>query len=60
MKKHKILITVEGGVIQDISNIPENTEVEVYDYDCDEYPNDNNNVEVDEDGDEYWKSVWDR
>lgn len=60
MKKHKILITVDGGIIQDICDIPDNIEIEVHDYDCDEYETDDNNVETDENGDEYWKSIWSR
>jgi hypothetical protein len=35
MIKNKILITVEGGVIQHITGIPEGTEIEVQDFDKD-------------------------
>lgn len=33
--KHRMLITVEGGVIQSIDNIPANTVIEVRDFDRD-------------------------
>lgn len=57
--KKIINVTVEGGVIQDISNIPNDISIEVHDYDCDEEDCDENDpVETDTDGNVYWKSVW--
>lgn len=65
MKKKIINITVEGGIIQNIDNIPEDIEVHVMDFDCDsepeEYPEDAlaGNIRKNEDGDHYWFSIWD-
>jgi hypothetical protein len=33
MKKHTIKIYVEGGVVQEVDNLPENFNYEVIDYD---------------------------
>lgn len=55
MEKKRIIITVEGGLIQDVC-IPDgsNCVVEVRDYDIDgTFP-----TEKDEDGGEYVKSEW--
>lgn len=61
MKKKIINITVEGGIIQNIDNIPEDIEVHVMDFDCDSGPEDTlaGNIRENEDGDCYWFSVWD-
>ena len=55
----EILITVEGGVIQDI-RIPKgcNAKVKVRDYDCDETPETDDRVTLDEQGDECYESIW--
>jgi len=61
VKKHKIIVIVEGGLIQDISNIPKDIEIEVHDYDCDSEPDPNNkhnNTREDSDGAYYWQSTW--
>lgn len=60
MKKKIINITVEGGIIQNIDNIPEDIEVHVMDFDCDSDPEeDSDHIRKNEDGDCYWFSVWD-
>jgi hypothetical protein len=61
MDKKIINITVEGGVIQDISNIPDDISIEVHDYDCDTEPDPDdeyNSTKEDQNGDFYWESVW--
>jgi hypothetical protein len=49
--KHKMIITVEGGLIQDIQGIPYGLEVEVRDYDIDH--TENEALKEDEDGNKY-------
>lgn len=58
MNKKIITITVEGGVIQSIDDIPEDIEVHVKDFDCDSEPGEESNIQRNEDGDCYWFSVW--
>lgn len=59
MVKKIITVTVEGGIIQAITGIPEDVEVHVMDFDCDSEPEDApGNVRENEDGDCYWFSVW--
>ena len=53
---NKIIIIVEGGLIQDISNIPHDIEIEVRDYDTDGA--DEENTKKDSDGDEYLIGIW--
>jgi hypothetical protein len=54
-----ILITVRGGVVQDVSSIPLGVRVEVRDYDCDrEEGHDYDYIKQDEEGDCYIKGVW--
>ena len=50
-----INITVEGGVIQDITDIPDDVQVVVRDYDVD--GNEENLLE-DEDGYNFIESIW--
>lgn len=52
----KINITVEGGVIQDISDIPKGVNVVVRDYDCEGC--DEELLKTDQDGNYYIESVW--
>ncbi len=52
--KKPIIITVEGGLVQGISNIPEGVTVEVHDYDT----ADGHDPQVDQDGSIYNKSQW--
>jgi hypothetical protein len=50
---HEIFITVRGGVIEEIENIPKGIIVRVYDYDC----TPESDVEEDITGDEFVESV---
>lgn len=52
--KHQIHIVMEGGIIQDIENIPRDVEVIVRDYDV----IDEDNYEEDDWGDRYIENVW--
>jgi len=51
-----IEITVEGGVIQDISGIPSGQEVVVFDYDVEGV--DESLLKTDDDGNDYLESVY--
>lgn len=53
--KNKIVVFVEGGVVQDILNIPPGFQVIVKDYDVEGRDME---LETDENGDEYFKGVW--
>lgn len=54
--KKKIVLTMEGGVINNIEGIPPNHVVEVKDYDCDSYEKDQ--LTKDEKGDDVHISTW--
>lgn len=59
MKKKIINITVEGGIIQNIDDIPEDIEIHVKDFDCDSEPEeDSDHIRKNEDGDCYWFNIW--
>ena len=54
-----MIIILEGGIIQDISDIPKGMEVEVRDYDhfgSENYPD--HALEVDENGDRYISNIF--
>jgi hypothetical protein len=51
---NRIRIILSGGVVQDISGIPEGTVVELWDYDCEEEDTD----DCDSIGDPVLKSEW--
>jgi hypothetical protein len=53
-----IKITVEGGVIQDITDIPEGVKIIVADFDTEGVPE--NECQRSADGDLYTASVWTR
>ena len=55
--KRIINICVDGGVIQDISDIPEDVQVIVRDYDVD---GSEEGLLVDEGGDNFIESVWEK
>lgn len=55
---HKIKITVEGGLIQDIENIPDNVVIEVRDYDNEGLTPDDPWYGKDEEGRECAISEW--
>lgn len=52
-EKATIIIEVEGGVVQDVKNVPPGIVVEVRDFDCDEEASEDNEVEI-LDGEECW------
>ena len=64
--ENRIIITVEGGLIQDIQDIPFGTVIEVRDYDTDggfvkatgEATGEDNNLREDERGDIYTCVEW--
>ena len=51
----KIVVTVEGGVVQEISGIPDDVIVEVWDYDVDDGDKD---LHVDGHGDKHLIATW--
>ena len=54
-----ILISMEGGIIQDIIGIPEDCEIVVWDYDAGEYGDyDDERTIADEEGNEAWMVTW--
>lgn len=57
--KKQIIITIEGGVIQAIDDIPEDVKVVVMDFDCNE-TRVGKSVRKNADGDFYWLSEWEK
>lgn len=55
--KQKIIVEVTGGVISNVSGIPDGYEVEVRDYDS-EAAESADDLQEDEDGNEYIGSTW--
>lgn len=57
--KIEIKITIEGGVIQWV-DIPKgsNIEVEILDYDVEDYDEDCEDMHTDKNGDQYHSAVW--
>ncbi len=53
-----ITVVVEGGVIQDILDIPAGAQVVVRDYDVEGIDADEAELETDDDGNEHVRSVW--
>lgn len=53
----KIIVTVQGGLVQDVSGIPKGIEVEVRDFDCEESPEQDDRVHV-IDGENVFVAVW--
>lgn len=54
--KKQINITMEGGIIQDISGLPKETEVVVRDYDAEMY--DIDELKEDEEGNNYKEIIF--
>ena len=50
-----IEVTISGGMIQDVSNLPENVEIHFLDYDIQE---ENERTEKDQDGDLFERIVY--
>ena len=57
MNEKRIIITVEGGLIQNIDGIPAGVVVEVHDYDLDEGDEDED-TKNDADGNSYREGIW--
>lgn len=53
-----IIIIVSGGFVQDIQNIPKDIVIRVRDYDSGEVCDNEEIIQVDEDGDRYEEGVW--
>lgn len=52
----KIIIAVEGGIIQDMSGIPKGVEIEVRDYDIE--GENENDLDTNADGNQHTTSIW--
>ena len=57
-EKKKIVITLEGGLIQWIEGIPDGMVIEVRDYDVEGA--DESELETGENGDLYYESIWEK
>lgn len=57
MAKRRIIVEVSGGVVTDVSNIPDDVEVEVRDYDV-EQCEDSRLIKENDKGFEYVDSIW--
>ena len=57
---NKIIIDVDGGLIQDIHNIPDGVEIEVRDYDTDGETSEDGDEDIfeDDNGYSYFLGVW--
>ncbi len=53
-----VIVTVEGGVVQDVSGIPRGMTVEIHDYDVDGADCDEGDLERDADGDLFATDTW--
>jgi hypothetical protein len=61
MKTKKIIIIVEGGIVQNVSGIPRGAAIEVHDYDTDgATPEEDDRLRRDKDGDVYHLSSWEK
>jgi hypothetical protein len=55
----KIIIIVEGGIVQNVLGVPKGTTVEVHDYDTDgANPEEDDRLHRDKDCDTYYLSSW--
>jgi len=54
--KQRIIITMEGGIIQNISGIPEDVLIEVHDFDTDSYEGDS--LHTNDQGEEFILMEW--
>jgi hypothetical protein len=55
----KIIIIVEGGIVQNVLGIPKGTTIEVHDYDTDgANPEEDDRLRRDQAGDVYHLSSW--
>lgn len=53
-----IIISVSGGVVQDVSGIPAGLSVHVHDYDIHIDEHNKNEFDVDDNGDQYFLGIW--
>ena len=53
-----IVITISGGIVQEIENIPEGVVVEVQDFDIDEIDPELHGVYTNKRGEEYTSETW--
>ena len=61
MKTKKIIIIVEGGIVQNVIGIPKGATIEVHDYDTDgATPEEDNRLHFDKNGDVYHLSSWEK
>ena len=61
MKTQKIIITVEGGIVQNVNGIPGATIIEVHDYDTDGgILEEDDRLRRDKNGDVYHLSSWEK
>ena len=61
MKTKKIIITVEGGIVQNVSGIPRGAAIEVHDHDTDgATPEEDDRLRRDKNGDVYHLSSWEK
>jgi hypothetical protein len=59
MKNKKIIITVEGGIVQNVEGIPKGETIEVHDYDTDgAVPEEDDRLRRDKNGGVYHLSSW--
>ena len=49
----KLIVTVQGGLVQAIEGGPPDLEIEVWDFDADD-----DRAEVNEKGESFWRTVW--
>lgn len=57
-KAHEIVITMEGGVIQDIEHIPAGVEVVVMDFDEISDDDKDERIHTNDQGQKYYRSEW--
>jgi hypothetical protein len=61
VKTKKIIITIEGGIVQNVNGIPRGTIIEVHDYDTDGgIPEEDDRLRRDKSGDVYHLSSWEK
>ena len=53
---NRIVIVVEGGVVEDVLGIPQGYGLELHDYDVER--SNESDLETDDDGDKFFRGVW--
>lgn len=54
-KENKIIIIVDGGLVQEVKGLPPGTEYEIHDYDTEGCDHEVDPVEEDENGKEFYR-----